>query len=209
MPATLHRKYEKPKLVELLDRLPTQGHWTEAEYLSLDGLIENQRSIELVDGALDFLPMPTGTHEAIVAFLYEALRAFTKDRKLGIVNFSGRRIKSWNLRVRLPDIIFLRAENRNRAQEDYIISPDLVMEVVSPTKDDRDRDYFKKRREYAKAGIPEYWIVDPQAKQITVLSLDGKTYKVHGKFVKGQKAASFELIGFEVDVTEVLAGLKQ
>ncbi len=43
-----------------------------------------------------------------------------------------------------------------------------------------DRDLVEKREEYARAGIPEYWIVDPEQGQITVLALDGTGYAVHG-----------------------------
>ncbi|MEH2383058.1 MAG: Uma2 family endonuclease [Nostoc sp.] len=46
--------------------------------------------------------------------------------------------------------------------------PALVVEVVSPGTENRSRDYRYKRTEYAARGITEYWIVDPQLKQITV-----------------------------------------
>ena len=64
---------------------------------------------------------------------------------------------------------------------------------------------MEKREEYAKAGIPEYWIVDPELGQITVLVLDGSVYAVHGEFARGQQATSKLLPGFAVDVTAALA----
>ena len=59
-----------------------------------------------------------------------------------------------------------------------------------------------KREEYAQAGIPEYWIVDPELDQITVLTLDGQS--VHGEFKRGERATSKRLPGFGVDVTSAL-----
>ncbi len=75
------------------------------------------------------------------------------------------------------------------------------MEVVS--EENREHDIETKREEYAQAGIPEYWIVNPEEETITVLVLKSrqKTYTVHGRFVKGTRAKSKLLPGFSVDVT--------
>ena len=82
---------------------------------------------------------------------------------------------------------------------------DLVVEVVSEGEENRERDLVKKREEYAKAGISEYWIVDPQEKQITVLVLEGQTYREHGVFKPGTVATSFLLAGFSASVDAVFA----
>jgi len=79
------------------------------------------------------------------------------------------------------------------------------MEVVSPGQENRERDLRTKRREYARAKIGEYWIVDPEEKCIIVLTLVGKTYKVHGKFGPGETAVSKLLPGFAVRVEDVFA----
>lgn len=72
--------------------------------------------------------------------------------------------------------------------------------VVSPRNGATDiRD---KRREYAQAGIPEYWIVDPQSKTVTVLKLSGETYVVHGAYGHGDIAESALLDGFRVDIDD-------
>jgi Uma2 family endonuclease len=80
-----------------------------------------------------------------------------------------------------------------------------VKVVVSGGEDDRRGDLTNKRAEYAAAGIPEYWIVDPEEGRITVLILDGTTYTVHGEFSRGQQATSKLLPGFVVDVASALA----
>ena len=78
---------------------------------------------------------------------------------------------------------------------------DLVMEVVS--EDDPERDYVKKREDYARGGVAEYWIVDPQRQEIAVLNLAGKRYETHGVFRPGEEASSRLLDGFSVPVKSV------
>ena len=102
-------------------------------------------------------------------------------------------------------IIYLSNE-RVAETERYPQGADLAIEVVSP--DDPGRDYETKRREYAEAGIPEYWIVDPQKRVITVLVLADAVYRVHGEFTPEQQAPSVLLEGFAVDVVEVFAAAK-
>jgi Uma2 family endonuclease len=75
---------------------------------------------------------------------------------------------------------------------------DLVMEVVS---EDRRRDFELKRTDYARAGIPEYWIIDPKFERVTVLSLKDGAYVVRGEFHRTQQASSALLDGFTIDVT--------
>ena len=75
------------------------------------------------------------------------------------------------------------------------------MEIHSPGHE--DHDLVTKRREYAAAGISEYWLLDPDAETITVLKLQGKKYRVHGEFAQGETAASVLLPGFQVAVKDV------
>jgi len=104
-------------------------------------------------------------------------------------------------------VVLMLAEHADRRHQQYWEVPDLVMEVVSP--DYRRHDLETKRREYAQAGIPEYWIVDPEEEQITVLTLEGERYAVHGVFERGMVAKSVLLAGFEVAVDEVWAAASQ
>ena len=79
----------------------------------------------------------------------------------------------------------------------------LVIEVVSGSARDRQRDLVIKRDEYAQAGIPEYWIVDPEAEIITVLRLDDRVYVEHGQFGRGTVASSATLPGLQAPVDNV------
>jgi len=102
-----------------------------------------------------------------------------------------------------PDVMFMLTEHRERRTPRFWHGADLVMEVVS--EDDPARDLIHKRSDYAAAGIPEYWIVDPRDRSVTVLSLDPATsaYAEAGRYVGEQLAVSILIPGFEVNVREV------
>jgi Uma2 family endonuclease len=178
-----------------------QGCWSESEYLRLD----TNRRVEFSHGYIEFQPMPTILHERILRMPFQFLNAFASAQGLGEVFFAGAKVRLWKEKFRVPDIVFIKAEHRSRMTEDYCDSADVVMEVVSDSASDRHRDLVEKRAEYAKAGIPEYWIVDPEEGRITVLTLDGTEYTEHGVFARGEQATSRLLPGFAVDVTEALA----
>ena len=178
---------------------PDQGHWREEEYLALD----TNRLIEYSHGRLEVLPMPTFSHQRLVAFLYRSLMGFIEERGLGVVMFAPLRIQLWRGKFREPDIVFMATEHADRLDEQFWHGADLVMEVVSP--DDSGQDLVTKRREYAQAGIPEYWIVDPTQRSTTVLTLDGQSYALHGEFDEGAVATSVLLEGFTVSVRAVFS----
>ena len=77
---------------------------------------------------------------------------------------------------------------------------DLALEIVSLGSDARTLDYDDKRRDYARAGITEYWIVDPQEDRVTVLVLQDNNYVEHGVFQLDEEATSVLLSGLRVDV---------
>jgi Uma2 family endonuclease len=93
------------------------------------------------------------------------------------------------------------AEHKSGISRQYCKMVDLVMEIVSERN--RAHDIVKKREEYARAAIPEYWIVDPKNETITVLVLKrgGGSFVEPGAFTKGTRATSKVLTGFSVDVT--------
>ncbi len=184
---------------EIAQLFPAQGHWSAEEYLALD----TNHLIEFSHGQLEVLPMPTFSHQRLVAFLYRQLLRFVEEHSLGVVMFAPLRIRLWGGKYREPDLVFMAAEHADRLGEQFWEGADLVMEVVSP--DDPQRDNVTKRREYAQAGIPEYWIVDPAAASITVLTLHGQEYALHGEFVAGEEASSVLLKGLRVDVENVFS----
>jgi Uma2 family endonuclease len=179
---------------------PQQGQWTEAEYLALD----TNRLIELSNGCLEFLPMPTPYHQVLMLFVFDQLRQFIAEHNLGRVLPAPLPIRLWPGQIREPDIAFFKPERLSDLKRQPN-GADLVVEVVSPGEEARERDLETKRQEYARAGISEYWIVDPEKEVVTVLTLEGETFRVHGDFKKGQTADSVLLEGFELDVSALFA----
>lgn len=184
---------------EIARLFPYQGTWTEEEYLALD----TNHLIEFSEGYLEFLPMPTQSHQFIVFFLYRLLWAFVTERQLGVALAAPMRMRIEPGKYREPGMLFMAAEHAYLRGEQYWSGADLVTEVVSPV--DPDRDYIKKRQDYARVGVPEYWIVDPRQQLITVLTLNRGAYRMHGEFRPGVQAHSKLLDGFVVNVDEVFA----
>jgi Uma2 family endonuclease len=194
----LRLSWEKgDELVLSLD--PLQGHWTEEQYLLLSD--QTNRLLEYSDGYIEVLPMPTDNHQAMLEWLFLALKAFI-ERIGGKVRFAPLRVRVREGKYREPDILLVRDAHDPRRQNRFWLGADLVVEVVS--EDAPERDTKVKRADYASAGIPEYWIVNPLDSTITVLVLEGGAYRDYGIFRRGERAASRLLEGFAVSVDEVL-----
>ncbi len=127
--------------------------------------------------------------------------------RVGEVFFAPLPIRLWAGKYRDPDVVFLkpgRISDPRRQPE----GADLAVEVVNEGEEDRQRDLITKRREYAEAGIAEYWIVNPQAETVLVQVLNGAAYRVQGEFPRGTTATSVLLPSFAVNVSAVFdAGL--
>ncbi|MEL7226797.1 MAG: Uma2 family endonuclease, partial [Cyanobacteria bacterium J06576_12] len=96
---------------------------------------------------------------------------------------------------RYPDFTVIREEHVELLSKRNTIRltmppPLLVVEVVSPGSIQRDRDYIAKRSQYEDLGISEYWIVDPELNQVTVLWIDKDIYEEVGVFTETQKIIS-------------------
>lgn len=179
---------------------PTQGEWTEEDYLALD----TNHLVEFTDGCLEFLPMPNVLHQRLVRYLFTLLNLHVTRHAAGEVFFAPLRIRVRHGRIREPDVAYMRA-GRTIDIRQLPDGADLVMEVVSEGEESRQRDIQTKRHEYAEAGIPEYWIIDPESNTVTVLALHENEYREHGTFGNGSTADSILLPGFTVNIDELFA----
>jgi Uma2 family endonuclease len=187
---------------------PPQGHWSAGAYLSFTESLN--QLVELVDGRIEVPEMPTKSHQKIVHYLLNLVLTFLADHRLGDAVAAPYRMRLRSETYREPDIAVYLANHLDRFGERSGEPADMVVEVVSGDEASRVRDYEDKRRDYAIAGITEYWIVDPAEQRILVLTLDGDGYAIHGQYPPGDEAESKVLLGFRVPVTETLqAGLDQ
>ena len=145
------------------------------EYLHYDD--GSDHHYELVAGELVKMPPESPRNARIALFLLSLLLRIVpleriSHKDLDIV-VSGPRATT-----RLPDLMVLSeelaAELESATRGTILLDmppPVLVIEVVSPGKENEDRDYRYKRSEYAARGILEYWIVDPRKEIVTLLTL--------------------------------------
>lgn len=177
---------------------PLQGDWTVEEYLRLDaGML-----VEYTDGFIRVLPMPNMLHQWIVQSLFRTLDDHVRGRGLGEVFLAPLPVELTRRKYREPDVVFVRPD-RIRTMRSQPRGADLVIEVVSEGRESWERDYVEKRADYAQAGIAEYWIVDPQERKVTVLTLEGNAYRESGVFFAGDTARSVVLPGFAVSVKDL------
>ena len=152
----------------------TKQRMTLEEYLAYDDGSDVRH--ELVAGELVVMPPETPNNSTIALFLLLQFAQFVPLRQLSHKDIeivvAGSRATT-----RFPDLMVLTEEladilgqsSRGTITLD-MPPPALVVEVVSPGKSNQERDYRYKRSEYGARCIEEYWIVDPQQAQITVLT---------------------------------------
>jgi Uma2 family endonuclease len=187
----------------VLERLPPQGNWSEADYLWLTEATSHL--IEFTDGYIEVLPMPTEKHQRLSGLLYIAFLRYFADGE-AVVVYAPLRLRLRSGKFREPDLMLLLKEGDSRRQDRYWLGADLVLEIVSA--DEPARDLVEKRRDYAEAGIPEYWIVNPLNGTIVVLQLVGATYVEHGVFRRGDDATSAQLPGFSIGVSDIFGATR-
>jgi Uma2 family endonuclease len=182
----------------LEDILPSQGAWSEEEYLVLTD--HRNRLVEFTDGFLEVLPMPTDEHQMLRKFLFLAFFEFFEARG-GNVLFAPLRMRVRPGKFREPDLLLLLSANDSRRQNRFWVGADLALEIVSDDKP--ERDLVDKRGDYAEARVPEYWIVNPRAESITVLRLCDMAYEEAGTYRRGDSATSTLRPEFSVTVSRV------
>lgn len=117
---------------------------------------------EWVNGEVIIHMPPKTIHQMTVAFLHRLLGLFVDLFNLGVVQIAPFEMKlEADGPSREPDILFIAREHLDRLTDRRLVGPaDLIIEIISEDSVRRDRD--EKFREYAAAGVPEYWIIDPR-----------------------------------------------
>ncbi len=150
------------------------GGWTLDRYLA-----EAPEHLiwEFVRGEVVMHSPATAEHQDLVGFLYRLLAGYCEARGWGKVLTGPAAIQVLPDVVREPDLFVLPPDEVPKARGVPLpVRPALVVEVTSPTT--RSIDLGEKVEDYALAGIPEYWVVDPERQELRVHRLEGERYRV-------------------------------
>lgn len=147
------------KLLELLSQPPEPPRLPYEAFLAQ---ADEDTLAEWVEGTIVHYSPASRPHQEIVRFLTALLSTYAEAHQLGVVLPAPFQMKLPHS-GREPDLLFVAREHLDRLQPTHLEGPaDLVVEVVSPESAPRDRG--EKFYEYQEAGIPEYWLIDPQSR---------------------------------------------
>ncbi|MDY6783128.1 MAG: Uma2 family endonuclease [Cyanobacteriota bacterium] len=157
--------------------------FTFSEYLKYEDNTDNR--YQLIEGELVPLPPESPENDFIAQELFWLL-AIARIAPRQLIKPHTCEVQVPVIRAkdpanRYPDLVVLAEEHLTLMGKRLTIlldmsPPQLVVEVVSPGKVNRENDYTYKRAQYAARGIPEYWIIDPQQQLVAVLQLQEDRY---------------------------------
>ena len=157
---------------------------------------------ELLGGEIAMAPAPVPYHQEISGKIYFALIRHIRDHHLGKVYDAPLDVILAEEDVVQPDILFISNTRLKIIREEAIHgAPDLVIEILSPATAGRDRSF--KRTLYARSGVREYWLVDPETRTIEVLTLGPQGYQLAGRYEKSQTLRSPLLTDLSIALDEV------
>ena len=128
-------------------------------------LPDDGQRYELVGGELVVTPSPAWIHQSVAAALYDRMHDFVKSNAVGMVRWSPADISLGEDEILQPDLFVVPVDDLQpiRSWSD-VTRLLLAIEIVSPSSARYDRQL--KRRRYQKALVPEYWIVEPDARLV-------------------------------------------
>lgn len=182
------------RLLEVLSEPLPPGRMTYEEFLAW---ADEDTLAEWVDGAVVMTSPASNVHQDLARFLTAVLSVFVEAHAIGVIRPAPFQMKLTRS-GREPDLIFLAHEHIQRLRPTYLDGPaDLVVEIVSPESVGRDRG--EKFTEYEAAGIPEYWLIDPQRRWAEFYRLKGERYRLAFQGTEGRYASTV-LPGFWLQV---------
>jgi Uma2 family endonuclease len=131
---------------------------------------------EFLEGEIYVSPSPTYRHQAIAL----SIGALFRESGVGIAFTAPLDVHLPSGDVVQPDVGLIAHGQADIVRSHIHGVPDLLVEVVSQGRADRDR--IVKRALYERNGVPEYWIVDPEERAIEVLRIEGGAYAPAGYF---------------------------
>jgi len=174
--------------------------FTVKDYMSMPG----DKRYQLLDGAMILAHSPTTRHQTIAQRLNLALQEFVAAGSLGRLWFAPLDVVLSNHDVAQPDILFVSNERSSIVTDANIQgAPDLVVEILSPGTAEHDRGY--KQALYGRHGVREYWLVDPDAETVEVLTLGDQGLTPTATYRRGEVLASPLLEGMSLELDQVFS----
>jgi Uma2 family endonuclease len=172
--------------------------FTYQDYLHLP---DDGKRYQVIDGELCMVPAPVPRHQMVSMNLERILHDHAR-KEGGRVFHAPCDVILTDVDIVQPDIFFISQERLEIIKEKNIQgAPDLVVEILSPHSEKIDR--IVKSKLYARFGVKEYWIVDPDKREVTVLRLKGGSYKSQGIFGVQDSFKSILLNGLKIEVKEI------
>ena len=175
-----------------------QKKYTSQDYL----LTPEDKRYELIEGDLVMVPAPNVWHQRISGRLGFALQQLVLDNDLGEILIAPCDVVFDNETVLQPDILFI-----SKAQQDIITdaniqgAPDLVIEIISPSS--AYNDLVRKKKIYARFGVKEYWLVDPEEKTVDILGLEGTAFALRRSFKQTDILVSEMFDGLQINLVGI------
>lgn len=176
---------------ERIERITQPLHMTEQEFLEF---CDEDTKAEYIDGEVIVHSPVSNKHSRIATFLTTILQLYIDQHLLGTIWGENFQVRPRPGLRRIPDLIFISVDNQvivTNSEVDGV--PDLVVEIVSP--DSLERDWRVKYLEYEKAGIREYWVIDPIYEKMNIycLSEQGKyeAQKIENKILQSKVLPGF------------------
>ena len=176
---------------------------TSLKYTHADLMVmpDDGKRREIIDGELYVTPSPVDYHQMILFNLTMALGKFLEIHPLGKLRFAPLDVILSEHDVLEPDLLFVLNEHQDFLQDWVRGAPDLVVEILSPSTEARDRGI--KLKAYARYGVGEYWIVDPVAQVVEVYRLAPEGFHVAATCAKGNTVETPLLPGFSLAVGSI------
>ncbi|HKC64147.1 MAG TPA: Uma2 family endonuclease [Pyrinomonadaceae bacterium] len=164
----------------------------------LEALPDDGNRYELFEGELFVSRAPGISHQRLLGNIYVAIRAYLEQNPIGeIVITPGLIFNEFNSAI--PDAAFFSNKLRDEiiSGERLVGAPELVIEIVSPGKENARRDREVKRQVYGKHGVKEYWIADPVNKTLEIYRLKRRNLALSETLMDEDDVTSSVLPGFK------------
>jgi Uma2 family endonuclease len=164
-------------------------------------MLETEGREEVVNGEIRLMPTAKFVHALVVANLVAEIQRQLDGRKFPVFSGSfGIVIRKAPLTCRIPDVAVFEKETWVVIEGYFHSAPQLAIEVLSPSKTRRLTD--EKLRDYESIGIPEVWIVSPEAQTVEVLLLDNGRFRREALLAEGLlKPQRFPHV--QIDITQI------